>query len=88
MEGNYFLSIKNNNEMNDRIVLINDSENDFDYINQKYLFLLKKEKIKMDILSLNEKNKNTISKAICLFFDGFFDYVTKEKNNIDLFIFI
>ena len=82
-DGNFFLSVKNNNEMNDRIILINDSENDFDNINQKYLFLLKKEKIKIDILSLNEKNKNHISKAICLYIDGFFDYVTKEKNNIE-----
>ena len=82
-DGNFFLSVKNNNEMNDRIILINDSENHFDNINQKYLFLLKKQKIKIDILSLNEKNKNHISKAICLYIDGFFDYVTKEKNNIE-----
>ena len=82
-EENFFLSIKANNEINDRIILINDSEDDFDIINQKYLFLLKKEKIKIDILSLNENNKNTTSKAICLYIDGFFDHVTKDKNNIE-----
>ena len=82
-DGNYLLSSGNEIEKNDKIILINDSENDFDDINQKYIFLLKKEKIKIDILSLNELNKNKISKSICLFTNGFFDNVTKMKNNIE-----
>ena len=82
-DGNFFLSSNNDNEKIDRIILINDSENDFDDINQKYVFLLKKENIKIDILSINELNKNVTSKALCLFTKGFFDNVTKEKNNIE-----
>ena len=81
-DGNFFLSANENNGIKDRILLINDSENDFDNVNQKYIFLLKKEKIKIDILSLNKKNKNSISKSICLFTNGFFDNVTNEKSNI------
>jgi hypothetical protein len=81
-DGNFFLSANETNGIKDRILLINDSENDFDNINQKYIFLLKKEKIKIDILSLNKKNKNSISKSICLFTNGFFDNVTNEKSNI------
>lgn len=82
-EGNFFLFSNNNNEMNDRVLLINDSDNDFENINQKYVFLLKKEKIKIDILSLNKNNKNTTSKGLCLFTNGFFDNVTDTKNNIE-----
>lgn len=78
----FFLSANETNGIKDRILLINDSENDFDNINQKYIFLLKKEKIKIDILSLNKKNKNSISKSICLFTNGFFDNVTNEKSNV------
>ncbi len=70
-------------DLNDRIVLINDAVNDFDNINQKYVFLLKKEKIKIDILSLNEKNNNKISKSLCLYTNGFFDYTTNEKSNVE-----
>ena len=82
-DGTFLLSSGNEIEKNDKIILINDSENDFDDINQKYIFLLKKEKIKIDILSLNELNKNKISKSICLFTNGFFDNVTQKKNNIE-----
>lgn len=82
-DGNFLLSSNNDNQKIDRIILINDSENDFDEINQKYVFLLRKENIKIDILSLNELNKNATSKALCLFTNGFFDNVTKEKNNIE-----
>ena len=81
-EGNFLIS-SNDNEKNDRIILINDSQNDFDDIKQKYVFLLKKEKTKIDILSINEENKNKISKALCLFTNGFFDNTTKIKNNIE-----
>lgn len=81
-DGNFFLSANETNGIKDRILLINDSENDFDNVNQKYIFLLKKEKIKIDILSLNKKNKNSISKSICLFTNGFFDNVTNEKSNV------
>ena len=81
-DGIFFLSANETNGIKDRILLINDSENDFDNINQKYIFLLKKEKIKIDILSLNKKNKNSISKSICLFTNGFFDNVTNEKSNV------
>ena len=79
----FFLSSNSDNEKNDRIILINDSEKDFEEINQKYIFLLKKEKIKIDILSLNENNNNETSKAICLFTNGFFDKTDKDKNNIE-----
>ena len=82
-DATFLLSSDNDNEKNDRIILINDSENDFDEINQKYIFLLKKEKIKIDILSINELNKNKTSKAICLFTNGFFDNVKENKNNIE-----
>ena len=81
--GNFYLSSNSGLDLNDRIVLINDAVNDFDNINQKYVFLLKKEKIKIDILSLNEKNNNKISKSLCLFTNGFFDYTTKEKSNVE-----
>jgi hypothetical protein len=81
--GNFNLSSSTDQDINDRIILINDSANDFDNINQKYVFLLKKEKIKIDILSLNEKNNNKISKSLCLFTNGFFDYTTKEKSNVE-----
>ena len=81
-DGIFFLSANETNGIKDRILLINDSENDFDNINKKYVFLLKKEKIKIDILSLNKKNKNSISKSICLFTNGFFDNVTNEKSNV------
>ena len=81
--GNFNLSSSTGPDINDRIILINDSANDFDNINQKYVFLLKKEKIKIDILSLNEKNNNKISKSLCLFTNGFFDYTTKEKSNVE-----
>lgn len=80
--GIFFLSANETNGIKDRILLINDSENDFENINQKYIFLLKKEKIKIDILSLNKKNNNSISKSICLFTNGFFDNVTNEKSNV------
>lgn len=80
--GNFFLSANETNGIKDRILIINDSENDFENINQKYIFLLKKEKIKIDILSLNKKNNNSISKSICLFTNGFFDNVTNEKSNV------
>jgi len=80
--GNFFLSANETNGIKDRILIINDSENDFENINQKYIFLLKKEKIKIDILSLNKKNNNNISKSICLFTNGFFDNVTNEKSNV------
>ena len=66
-EGNFFLFSNNNNEMNDRVLLINDSDNDFENINQKYVFLLKKEKIKIDILSLNKNNKNTTSRTMFIY---------------------
>ena len=82
-EGTFLLSSGAENEKSDRIILINDSENDFDDINQKYIFLLKKEKIKIDILSLNKLNKNKISKAICLFTNGFFDNVTEMKSSVE-----
>jgi len=82
-QGNFFLSSSMSTDMNDRIILINDSANDFDNINQKYVFLFKKEKIKIDILSLNEQNKNTVSKALCLYTNGFFDNTTKKKNNVE-----
>ena len=52
-------------------------------INQKYIFLLKKEKIKIDILSLNENNNNETSKAICLFTNGFFDNVSQAENKLN-----
>ena len=81
-DGNFLIS-SGDIEKKDRIILINDSENDFDDANQKYIFLLKKEKIKIDILSINEQNKNKRSKAICLFTNGFFDNTTKIKNNIE-----
>lgn len=80
--GNFFLSANETNGIKDRILIINDSENDFENINQKYIFLLKKEKIKIDILSLNKNNNNNISKSICLFTNGFFDNVTNEKSNV------
>ena len=79
---NNFLEQKDKIDTNDKILLINDSEKDFDQVNQKYIFLLKKENIKIDILSLNENNSNKTSKALCLFTNGFFDRVTKDKNNI------
>lgn len=79
---NNFLEQKDKIDINDKIILINDSEKDFDQVNQKYIFLLKKENIKIDILSLNEKNNNKTSKALCLFTNGFFDFVTNDKNNI------
>ena len=81
--GNFNLSSSTGPDINDRIILINDSANDFDNINQKYVFLLKKEKIKIDILSLNEKNNNKISKSLCLYTNGFFDYTTNEKSNVE-----
>ena len=81
--GNFYLSSNSGLDLNDRIVLINDAVNDFDSINQKYVFLLKKEKIKIDILSLNEKNNNKISKSLCLYTNGFFDYTTNEKSNVE-----
>ena len=82
-DGSFFLSSNLDKNKKDKILIINDSENDFEEINQKYVFLLKKEKIKIDILSLNEKNRNNISKALCLFTNGFFDSVSKEKKNIE-----
>ena len=62
--GGFFLGIGISNSSNDKIVLINDSEEDFDDINQKYVFLLKEKGVKIDILSLNKKNKNDVSKAL------------------------
>ncbi len=64
------------------IIIINDSENDFNNIDQKLVFLLKKAKTKFDIYSINSKNQNRISKSLCLFSGGFFDEVTNNKNNL------
>ena len=83
------LEINSKNKLNkekifkDRIILINDSRDDFDEINQKYLFLLKKEKIGLDILTLNDSNKGNISKSLCFFTNGYYDKVTGDKNNIE-----
>ena len=81
--GGFFLGMGNGENISDKIILINDSEEDFENIDQKYIFLIKEKGIKIDILSLNKKNKNEISKAITFFTKGIFDYVTDKKNNIE-----
>ena len=81
--GGFFLGIGVGNCSNDKIVLINDSEEDFDDINQKYVFLLKEKGVKIDILSLNKKNKNDVSKALAFFTKGIFDCISDTKNNIE-----
>ena len=81
--GGFFLGMGNGEIVDDKIILINDSEEDFDKINQKYIFLLKEKGVKIDILSLNKKNKNEISKAITFFTKGIFDCITDKKTNIE-----
>ena len=81
--GGFFLGIGINNNSSDKIILINDSEEDFENINQKYIFLLKERGVKLDILSLNKKNKNEVSKAISFFTKGIFDSISDSKNNIE-----
>ena len=81
--GGFFLGVGIGNTFNDKIILINDSEEDFDNINQKYIFLLKQKEVKIDILSLNKNNKNEISKAITFFTKGIFDCISDKKNNIE-----
>ena len=81
--GGFFLGMGIGDKISDKIILINDSEEDFGNINQKYIFLLKEKNVKIDILSLNQKNKNEISKAICLFTKGIFDCITDKKNIVE-----
>ena len=81
--GGFFLGMGNGEIVDDKIILINDSEEDFDKINQKYIFLLKEKEVKIDILSLNKKNKNDISKAITFFTKGIFDCLNDKKTNIE-----
>ena len=81
--GGFFLGMGNGEIVDDKIILINDSEEDFDKINQKYIFLLKEKGVKIDILSLNKKNKNDISKAITFFTKGIFDCLNDKKTNIE-----
>ena len=81
--GGFFLGIGMGDYLNDKIILINDAEEDFDYINQKYIFLLKEKGVKIDILSLNKKNKNETSRAIAFFTKGIFDSLSDKKNNIE-----
>ena len=81
--GGFFLGMGIGVQIKDKIILINDSEEDFGNINQKYIFLLKEKNVKIDILSLNQKNKNEISKAICLFTKGIFDCINDKKNIVE-----
>ena len=81
--GGFFLGMGSGEIVDDKIILINDSEEDFDKINQKYIFLLKEKGVKIDILSLNKKNKNDISKAITFFTKGIFDCLNDKKTNIE-----
>ena len=81
--GGFFLGIGVGNCSSDKIILINDSEEDFDDINQKYVFLLKEKGVKIDILSLNKKNKNDVSKALAFFTKGNFDCISDTKNKIE-----
>ena len=81
--GGFFLGMGNGEIVDDKIILINDSEEDFYKINQKYIFLLKEKGVKIDILSLNKKNKNDISKAITFFTKGIFDCLNDKKTNIE-----
>ena len=81
--GGFFLGMGSGEIVDDKIILINDSEEDFDKINQKYIFLLKEKGVKIDILSLNKKNKNDISKAITFFTKGVFDCLNDKKTNIE-----
>ena len=81
--GGFFLGMGNGEIVDDKIILINDSEEDFDKINQKYIFLLKEKGVKIDILSLNKKNQNDISKAITFFTKGIFDCLNDKKTNIE-----
>ena len=81
--GGFFLELNNSELKNDKIIIINDSEDDFKNINQKYIYLFKKKNIKIDILSLNKKNKNEISKAITFYTQGIFDCLSDNKNNIE-----
>ena len=39
--------------------------------------------MKIDILSLNKKNKNDVSKALAFFTKGIFDCISDTKNNIE-----
>ncbi len=81
--GGFFLELNNSELKNDKIIIINDSEDDFKNINQKYIYLFKQKNIKIDILSLNKKNKNEISKAITFYTKGIFDCLSDNKNNIE-----
>ena len=81
--GGFFLGIGIGDSSSDKIILINDSEEDFGSINQKYVFLFKEKGVKINILSLNKKNKNDVSKAICFFTKGIFDCISDTKNNIE-----
>ena len=81
--GGFFLGMGSGEIVNDKIILINDSEEDFEKMNQKYIFLLKEKGVKIDILSLNKKNKNDISKAITFFTKGIFDCLNDKKTNIE-----
>ncbi len=81
--GGFFLELNNSELKNDKIIIINDSEDDFKNINQKYIYLFKQKNIKIDILSLNKKNKNEISKAITFYTQGIFDCLSDNKNNIE-----
>ena len=81
--GGFFLGMGSGEIVNDKIILINDSEEDFEKMNQKYIFLLKEKGVKIDILSLNKKNKNDISKAITFFNKGIFDCLNDKKTNIE-----
>lgn len=81
--GSFFLDMDHGEYSKNKIILINDSEEDFEHINQKYLFLLKEKGVKIDILSLNIKNKNETSKAIAFFTKGIFDCICDQKNNIE-----
>ena len=81
--GGFFLELNNSDLKNDKIIIINDSDDDFKNINQKYIYLFKQKTIKIDILSLNKKNKNEISKAITFYTQGIFDCLSDNKNNIE-----
>jgi hypothetical protein len=81
--GGFFLGMGIGDSSSDKIILINDSEEDFGNINQKYVFLFKEKGVKINILSLNKKNKNDVSKAICFFTKGIFDCISDSKNNIE-----
>ena len=81
--GGFFLELNNSELKNDKIIIINDSEDDFKNINQKYIYLFKQKNIKIDILSLNKKNKNEISKSITFYTQGIFDCLSDNKNNIE-----